>query len=90
MNNKSETRQLIRQFHAYVVTQFGALIKVIRSNNGQEFKMNDFFSVKGIVHQQSCVNTPQQNAIVERKHQHILNVARSLRLQAHLPLQFWG
>ncbi|KAG7529442.1 Ribonuclease H-like superfamily [Arabidopsis thaliana x Arabidopsis arenosa] len=66
-------------------------VKVVRSDNGGEFMgLRSYFLEEGIMHQKSCVYTPQQNGRVERKHRHILNVARSLMFQATLPRKFWG
>ncbi|KAJ4747387.1 Retroelement pol polyprotein-like [Rhynchospora pubera] len=93
MAEKSETSHLLKSFCKMVQTQFGVTVKCIRSDNGLEFQshhMKQFYAESGILHQTSCVFTPQQNGRVERKHRHILNVARALRFQANLPLEFWG
>jgi len=81
MNEKSEASQLLMDFCAMVNTQFETKVKVIRSDNCVEFTSNPmrkFYREKGTIHETSCTNTPQQNGRVERKHRHILNVARAL------------
>ena len=52
--------------------------------------MQPFLSSCSIEFQRTCVYIPQQNRVVERKHRHILNVARSLLFQSQVPLNFWG
>lgn len=55
-----------------VNTKFNTKIKCIRFDNGNEFLSKDFYSENEILHQTSCVATPHQNGIVERKHKHII------------------
>lgn len=89
--DKTEVNKMFGSFFAMINRQFDAKVKVVRSDNGTEFKcMVDYFSTNGILFQTSCVDTPQQNGRAERKHRHILNVARALRFEANLPLCFWG
>ncbi|XP_074297796.1 uncharacterized protein LOC141628572 [Silene latifolia] len=79
---KTEVTSVFMQFLSMVNTQFSKQVKVVRSDNGTEFHhMADYFLQQGIQFQTSCVGTPQQNGRVERKHRHILNVARALLFQ---------
>lgn len=89
--DKTEVTAMFMHFLAMVERQFGKQVKKVQSDNGTEFNfMSDYFFKNGIVFQTSCVGTPQQNGRVERKHQHILNVARALLFQGHLSTDFWG
>ncbi|GKA56332.1 ribonuclease H-like domain-containing protein [Tanacetum coccineum] len=51
--------------------------------------LQKFFNDKWILHQTSCVYSPQHNGIAKRKHMHLLNVAISLMFQGELPLYLW-
>ncbi|XP_071740094.1 uncharacterized protein [Rutidosis leptorrhynchoides] len=46
--------------------------------------------IMGSFIKKSMVYTPQQNGRVERKHRHLLDTARALKLHANLPSKFWG
>ena len=93
MSSKSNAFSLLESFTTYIDTQFHARVKVSRSKNGEEFGDQhaiDYYRRKGIIHQTSYVDTPQQNGIVERKHNQLLAVARALMFQSQIPTKFWG
>ncbi|WVZ26252.1 hypothetical protein V8G54_004796 [Vigna mungo] len=71
--------------------QSQAKIGLIRQHNGLYF-FDSFactpdtnISPNGV----TCVETPEQNGVVERKHQCILNITRALLFHSHLPTAFW-
>lgn len=77
----------------WLMLQYSAAIKTIRTDNGTEIVNKSclaFLNSKGIVHQNFMPYTPQQNGVVERKHRHLLETARAIRIQANLPIKFWG
>jgi hypothetical protein len=90
MKTKAEARQNVVNFIQLIENQYNSKVKNVRSDNGPEFLMPNFYNSKGIIHQTSCVESPQQNGRVERKHQHILKVGRALLYQSNLPKSFWS
>ena len=72
----NDVLSIFPDFYTLINTQLGAKIKSMRGANALELSFIDFFFRSKGIH--SCVDTPQQNSMVERKHQHLLNVARAL------------
>ncbi|KAI5345912.1 hypothetical protein L3X38_013789 [Prunus dulcis] len=76
-----------------VSTQFHALVKVFRTDNGGEYVNNtltSFFCAQGIIHQTTTPFTPQQNGVSERKNRQLLEVACSLVLDMSVSHHLWG
>ncbi|KAI3510498.1 hypothetical protein L1887_17545 [Cichorium endivia] len=68
-------------------------VRMIRSDNGREFKnqvLEDFLVSKGITHNFSAPYTPQQNGVVERRNQSLYEAARTMLSFARLPFYFWA
>ena len=49
-----------------------------------------YLSGNKMFHQTSCVYTPQQNGIAERKYRHLLDTARVLLFTMGMPKYLWG
>jgi hypothetical protein len=90
LKGKHELATQVQNFIHLVENQFDSKVKIVRNDNGPEFSIPSFYASKGIIHQTSCVYTPQQNGRAERKHQCILAIARALLIQSHLPPKYWG
>lgn len=91
--SKSVVFDVLVSFIAYAEKKFHSSVRIIRSDNGIEFKSKvalEFYAKKGIVYQTSCNATPQQNGVVERKHKHLLETARALLFQSNFPITYWG
>nr|GEU46257.1 hypothetical protein [Tanacetum cinerariifolium] len=90
---KDETSPIIKTFLTGLENQLSLKVKVIRSDNGTEFKNNDlnkFRGMKGIKREFSVPRTPQQNGIAERKNMTLTEAARTMLAYSLLPIPFWA
>ncbi|KAM1692791.1 hypothetical protein PS2_031824 [Malus domestica] len=90
---KSDLFDAFKDFHNLITNQFSSKLYMLRSDNGIEYtsnNMSNYLSNHGILHQTSCVGTPQQNGVAERKNQDLLEKTRSLMIQMNVPKKFWS
>ena len=92
MKSRSELFSHFSTFYAEIQTQFLVSIQTLRSDNANEYLSEpfQFFMLQhGILHQTSCVDTPSQNGVAERKNRHLLETGQALLFQMNVPKHFW-
>ena len=93
MKTRVELFSIFQKFNAEIRTQFNTSIRILRSDNAKEYfstPFSSFMSSHGILHLSSCVYTPQQNGVAERKNRHLFETTRTLLLYHKVPQLFWG
>ena len=91
MKNRSELFSYFSAFCAEIQTQFHVPVQIL-SDNAKKYMSEPFqnYIIKhGILHQTSCVDTPSQNGVAERKNRH-LETAKALLFQMQVPKHFWA
>ncbi|GJX99501.1 putative ribonuclease H-like domain-containing protein [Tanacetum coccineum] len=89
---KDETSEILKTFITRIENQINHKVKIIRCDNGTEFKnndMNQLCGMKGIKRQFSVARTPQQNGVAKRKNSTLTEVARTMLADSLLPTTFW-
>ncbi|GJU01050.1 putative ribonuclease H-like domain-containing protein [Tanacetum coccineum] len=90
---KDETSGILQNFIRQIENQLNHKVKIIRSDNGTEFKNRDmleFCRNKGIKQEYSNARTPQQNGVAERMNRTLIEAARTMLADSLLPTTFWA
>ncbi|GJR28653.1 putative ribonuclease H-like domain-containing protein [Tanacetum coccineum] len=91
--SKDETSGILQNFIRQIENQLSHRVKIIRSDNGTEFKNRDmleFCGNKGIKQEYSNARTPQQNGVAERMNRTLIEAARTMLADSLLPTTFWA
>nr|GEU75093.1 retrovirus-related Pol polyprotein from transposon TNT 1-94 [Tanacetum cinerariifolium] len=88
-----EAPEEIKTFLKKITVLLEALVIIIRTDNGIEFKnqmLKEYFDSVGICHQAFSVRAPQQNRVVERRNQTLVEAARTMLFFSRALLFLWA
>nr|GEX06562.1 retrovirus-related Pol polyprotein from transposon TNT 1-94 [Tanacetum cinerariifolium] len=93
LRSKDEAPAVIITFLKRITVLLQYPVIIIRTDNGTEFKnqmLKVYFDSVGISHQMSSIQTPQQNGVVERRNQTLVEAARTMLIFSRAPLFLWA
>jgi hypothetical protein len=93
LKSKDQAFECFKKIMLRAESESGEKLKALRTDRGGEFTSNMFSvfcSNGGIKHYTTAPYTPQQNGVVERRNQSVVEMARCLLKAMRVPSVFWG
>lgn len=93
LSNKGDALERFKTFKRLAEKQFNHPLKTLRTDRGGEFISKDFWNycnLNGIQRQLSAPYSPQQNGVAERKNRTVMEMARSMLKEMHVPTSLWA
>ena len=92
MKDRSELLSIFVSFFHEIKNQFVKIIKILEVTTQRNISLQNFLLF--CPHMESNfiphAHTPQQNGIAKRKNRHLVEIARTLLLDANDPVHHWG
>ena len=93
LKTKGQALECFKKVKARAELECNNKLKALRTDRGGEF-MSNLFSVfcdeGGIKHYTTTPYSPQQNGVVERRNQTVVEMARCMLKTMRVPPEFWG
>ncbi|GJR83253.1 retrovirus-related pol polyprotein from transposon TNT 1-94 [Tanacetum coccineum] len=93
LKTKDEAPAAIIKCIKNIQVRLNATVWNVRTDNGTEFvnqTLREFYENVGISHQTSVARTPQQNGVVKRQNQTLVEAARTILIFSKDPLFLWA
>ncbi|GJW87310.1 putative ribonuclease H-like domain-containing protein [Tanacetum coccineum] len=93
LRSKDETPMVVIKFLKQIQAGLNKNIRFIRTDNGTKFvnkTLYDYYESVGIFHQKIVLRTPQQNGIVERQNQTLVEAARTMLIFSKALMFLWA
>ena len=93
LRSKDEAFTRFRKIKARAEAEKKCKLLAFRSDRGGEFNSGEFHAFcdeNGIKHFTTAPYSPQQNGVVERRNQTVVEMARCLLKSMGMPAMFWG
>ncbi|GKB57929.1 retrovirus-related pol polyprotein from transposon TNT 1-94, partial [Tanacetum coccineum] len=93
LRTKDEAPEAIIKCIKNIQVHLNATVRNVRTDNGTEFvnqTLHEFYENVGISYQTSITHTPQQNDVVKRQNQTLVEAARTMLIFSKAPLFLWA